>query len=100
MHTLLGKRIVCAVLLIALLASLAGCGRRYKEKDFIGLSSKEIEEKYGEFECVGSDPDEDGVYRNGCGGYVVQENPLRWFMIYFDENGIAYRGGYEQVGGN
>jgi len=94
----MAKRILCAVLLVALVTALVGCGPRYKEEKVIGLSAKEIIEKYGEFE-IGSEADEDGIYRNSSAGYVVRNSPPRWFMIYFDEDGIAFRAGYEQTGG-
>ena len=99
MHTSLAKRILCAVLLVVLVTVLVGCGPRYKEEKVIGLSAKEIIEKYGEFE-IGAEPDGDGMYRNSNAGYIVRNSPPRWFMIYFDEDGIAYRGVYEQVGGD
>ena len=80
--------------------------KTYSEADFIGLSSQEITNKYGDFDNTRNRPSPDGLYRNcGC-GYMVTEarkgflgtTPPEYFMIYFDENGIAYRCAYEEGG--
>ena len=65
-------------------------------EDVIGLTSLEIEEKYGDFNiflhyncsCQG----DDGLYRSTTNGYVVKKETSDWavwFTIKFDENGIA-----------
>lgn len=69
---------------------------RIREKDVIGLTSLEIEEKYGKFDYRW-DGDrkrgEDGLYRDTTCGYMLKENngwKYEWgFFIDFDENGIA-----------
>ena len=69
---------------------------RIREKDVIGLTSLEIEEKYGKFYYrLSGDKKrgEDGLYRNTTCGYMLKENNghhYEWgFFITFDENGIA-----------
>lgn len=93
---------------ILLVVTLCGCqeDKKYKAEDFIGLTSAEIEEQYGQFDNVRMPADEDGLYRRcGC-GYIVKEEqvgffgttPPQMFMIYFDEQGIAYKCAYETGG--
>lgn len=75
-----------------------------KEEDVIGLTSLEIEEKYGKFDCISRSDGKgkDGLYRNTTCGYTKKESesvlfnewPEWLFFIKFDENGIA-RGCYE-----
>ena len=94
-------------LIFMLLFSFLGCTKsQYSESDFIGLTSKEIVEKYGDFDHRRSNPSDDGLYRNcGC-GYMVKEakvgflgtTPPEYFMVYFDGEGIAYRCAYEEGG--
>lgn len=85
---------------------LAGCSKmRYKEDDIIGLTSVEIVEKYGDFDRPQGKPNEDGLYRNCACGYLISEakkgylgtTPPEYFMITFDENGIACYCKYEKV---
>ena len=95
------------IIILVLLLCLSGCGKKtYSEADFIGLSSQEITNKYGDFDIRHNIPSSDGLYRNcGC-GYLVTEarkgflgtTPPDYFMIYFDENGIAYECAYEEGG--
>jgi len=102
------KRILCLALLVVLLAALVGCKPSYQiydEKDFIGLTSKQIEDKYGTFDHEHALPD-DGGFRSTFCGYIVREKqvgylgtePPEYFLIYFDENGIAYKCTYELGG--
>jgi len=95
------KRILCLALLVVLLAALVGCKPSYQiydGKDFIGLTSKQIEDKYGEFYSHKQPPDEDGIYRSTSCKYMVSEGksdafgenrlPI-YFVISFDKDGIA-----------
>ncbi len=90
------KRVIAAVLFLALVFSLNACAQ-YQEKDFIGKTSAQIEAEYGAFDCCGKPADEDGLYRNTACGYTTQEEkvgflgtePEQLFFISFDENGVA-----------
>ncbi|MBR2902043.1 MAG: hypothetical protein IKC38_02360 [Clostridia bacterium] len=71
---------------------------RINEEDVIGLTSLEIEEKYGDFNIYNHITDakirgEDGLYRSKKNGYVVKKETSGkwavWFVIHFDENGVA-----------
>ncbi len=62
----------------------------YNDRWIIGKSASEIEEKYGEFE----------KHFSNSSGYCVKPSRIDWwgdatwpeyYMIYFDENGIAYK---------
>ena len=99
------KRIICVFLALTLVL-LAGCSKtRFKENDIIGLTSAEIVEKYGEFDRPQGKLGEDGLYRNCACGYLISEaktgylgtTPPEYFMITFDENGIACYCKYEKV---
>ena len=103
------KRIMTLLLVtVFVVLTLCGCkeNRPYDEKDFIGLTSAEIIEKYGEFDNVRMPPDEDGLYRRCRCGYIVKEKqvgfwgttPPEMFMIYFNDQGIAYKCAYETGG--
>ena len=91
-----------ALLVIAL--CLSSCAK-YSEDDIIGLTSSEIIEKYGDFDRKRGTPDEDGLYRDCACGYLISEEkvgflgttPPEYFMIYFDENGVAHWCNYEKV---
>ena len=102
------KKIIAFTLIMVLVMSFTSCTKpKYSEEDFIGLTSKEVIDKYGEFDISdGYPPDDDGVYRNACGGYIVKEEkvgylgttPPDYFVIYFDSEGIVYRCAVEQGG--
>ena len=65
--------------------------QKYSEKDFLGKTSTQIVEEYGEFDCVSAPADADGIYRSCRCGYTVQkarpgyleQNPEILFFIYF-----------------
>ena len=86
--------LVCAVFLLF----LSGCGSEYKESDFIGKTSTQIEAEFGAFDCCGMPADADGSYRNTSCGYTLREPKVGFlgtsdeilFFISFDENGVAY----------
>lgn len=109
------KKVLCSILVIALviavfavtiLAALAGpelFGRiKYREEKFIGRSSQEIREKYGKFDYL-SLQDAPGLWRtcwcgykicDKYGGFFGTDYPL-YFMIYFNEEGIATKCKYK-----
>ena len=84
---------VCALVLL----SLVGCKTKYKEKQFLGKTSAEIEKEHGSFDCILMPVSEDGLYRSCKCGYTIAEqqvgflgsSPEVLFFIFFDENGIA-----------
>ncbi len=100
------KNIILLLILFLIFICIICGKKKYSESDFIGLSSQEIIDKYGEFDHTRSPAGMDGLYRNCACGYVVVEakkgflgtTPPKYFMIYFDENGIAYRCVYEEGG--
>ena len=102
------KKLLLIALAVFLVFSLAACNlfRPYDPEDFIGLTSAEIVEKYGEFDHIFAYPSEDGLYRKAICGYIVKEarvgflgtDPPEYFMIHFDENAIAYECTYETGG--
>lgn len=88
-----------------LLIGLFGCARsKYSEEDFIGLTSKEIIDKYGDFDHTHNPPGNGGLYRSTRCGYMIKEAragflgriPEEYFMIHFDEEGIAYKCSYQK----
>ena len=92
------KRHIAAILImIMLVAVLAGCVRKYDENDFIGKSSQEIQEELGDFDCTYGEISEDGLYRNTKCGYTYKEarkgflgtEEEELFLIRFNEDGIA-----------
>lgn len=91
------KRILCSLFLISVLF-VAGCAK-YQESDFLGKTSAQIVEQYGEFDCIYQPAEEDGLYRSTACGYTTKEphvgflgtSPEELFYIVFDDNGIAVR---------
>ena len=90
---------------------LSGCG--YDEEWIIGKTSVEIQEQYGTFYRVELLPDSryvqadaDVFYKNADCYYLIEEERVGWlgtypeeyFVIRFDENGIAIDC-YEELGG-
>ncbi len=53
---------------ICVALTLVGCASKYDESDFIGKTSAEIVEEYGDFDCV-TMPRRNGLYRNCQCGY-------------------------------
>ncbi len=101
------RRIAILLVLVSLsLLVISGCqSRPYSEKDVIGLSSKEIIAKFGDFDRTQGTPDSQGLYRSYNCGYLVANADYsflgrrfpEYFMIHFDENGIADSCKYEEV---
>ena len=94
------KRFISIFILCVLLSTvLSGCG--YDEEWIIGKTSVEIQEQYGTFYRVELLPD--SRYE---GYYLIKEErvgylgtyPEEYFVIRFDENGIAVDC-YEELGG-
>lgn len=92
------KRIVVIIVLCTIFTMfLAGCNVKYKEEQFLGKTSAEIENEYGQFDCVFMPANEDGSYRSCRCGYTIKDSrtgfwgtsPELLFFIYFDGNGIA-----------
>lgn len=89
---------------VLLITAFSACSK-YTEDDFLGLTSSEIIEKYGDFDRKRGTPDEDGLYRDCACGYLISEKetdffgtaPPEYFMIYFDKNGVADWCNYEKV---
>ena len=65
------------IILICLILFFIGCSAvssdKYDKDDFIGKSSIEIVNKYGEFDCVTMPVCEDGLYKNCRCGYTIKE---------------------------
>ena len=106
------KRFISIFILCVLLSTvLSGCG--YDEEWIIGKTSVEIQEQYGTFyrvELLPGGPyvqaDADVFYKNADCYYLIKEErvgylgtyPEEYFVIRFDENGIAVDC-YEELGG-
>ena len=91
------KRGCTRMILLALTAViLTGCAK-YHERDFIGKTSVQIIETYGEFDYTGMPADADGLYRNCRCGYTIQETEVGFLgtepevliFFIFDSNGIV-----------
>ena len=102
----MSKKFVLFVLIAVMALGFSGCTKmKYREDQIIGLTSLEIVEKYGDFDRPQGSPGIDGLYRDCSCGYLVAEKrvgflgstPPEYFMIDFDENGVAVRCYYEQV---
>ncbi|MBE6672598.1 MAG: hypothetical protein E7599_03640 [Ruminococcaceae bacterium] len=92
------KKHVLFSVIVLLTICFSGCGKeQYDEDEIIGLTSFEIVEKYGDFDRKQGSPGEDGLYRDCACGYLVSEKrvgffgttPSEYFMIYFNEDGVA-----------
>ena len=107
------RKILLALLCLCFLLPLclSGCG--YDEEWIIGKTSVEIQEQYGTFYRVKLLPDSryvqadaDVFYKNADCYYLIEEERVGWlgtypeeyFVIRFDENGIAVDC-YEELGG-
>lgn len=102
------NKLLTIALTFFLIFNIAGCSlfKPYDPEDFIGLTSAEIVESYGEFDVRKAYSGKNNLYYKGACGYIVAEaqvgflgtEPPEYFMIYFDENGIAYKCAYETGG--
>ena len=90
--------LVGVLLLVAVLVSACATAM-YDEEEVIGLTSAEVVTLYGAFDVWTADPDVDGLYRSAGAGYLTKEKrvgffgtaPEEFYLIHFDENGIAYK---------
>ena len=81
-----------------LIVMLSGCGKKFNSDDYIGKTSAEIIDEYGEFDYAIGEADDDGLYRNTKCGYISKEKNVgflgtseeEFFFIHFDERGVAY----------
>ena len=101
-------KISLCILLILVLIGVLVFGiykyiHRWDPENFIGLTAEQIMDRYGEFYgCLFWDTT--GNYRRGV--YLVKPervgyfgtDPEEYFVIEFDENGVAYKCKYE-IGG-
>lgn len=91
------KRLTAIALTVCIGFVMSGCSGKYNEDDYIGKTSQEIIEQFGEFDCVTAPPDENGLYRNCKCGYTIEESEQGFLgsseevllFISFDENGVA-----------
>lgn len=105
MYMKLRNRVCLVILTAVLLLVLTGCKPYYAE-DFIGMTSQEIIEQYGEFDHTHNSPGADRLYRNTMCGYIVKDaavgflgtDPPEYFLIHFGSDGIAYKCTYEAGG--
>ncbi len=100
------KALLLFVTVFVIVLCISGCAEKpYTEESIIGLSSAEIVEKFGDFDRKQGEPDNRGLYCDCACGYLISEakagffgaTPPEYFMIYFDENGIADFCRYEQI---
>lgn len=98
------RALFALIFLIAI--CLSSCAKEpYPEDEIIGLTSVEVTEKYGNFDRVQGTVGKDGLYRSCACGYLISEKQTgffgsaypEYFMIFFDENGIADHCRREQV---
>ena len=90
------KKITVCIIVLLTTFLFFGCSK-YNERDLLGKTSAEIVEQYGEFDCIGTPADADGLYRSTTCGYAIREaragflgtNPEMLFFISFDANGVA-----------
>ena len=101
------RKCILFVVIVAILLCFSSCGTKYKydADEVVGLTSIQIVEKYGDFDRKQGSTGEDGLYRDCACGYLIFEKrvgffgttPPEYFMIYFNEDGIADWCRYEQV---
>ena len=96
--------LVIALFAVALLAVFKGpelyYRLKYREEKIIGMSSQEVVEKYGKFDRPAL-LEAPGLWKNCKCGYRIKEAGVglfgdwdvasEYFMIYFNEEGIAYK---------
>lgn len=101
------KILLCVLIALALVGVLVyaiySYIHRYDPDNFIGLTAEQIIKRHGEFDgCHFWDSTE--TYRTGV--YVIKQKrvgylgtyPEEYFIIHFDENGIAYECEHEMGG--
>jgi hypothetical protein len=81
---------------------LSGCGKKFNPNNYIGKTSAEIIDEYGEFDYAVGEADDTGLYRSTKCGYTSKEKQRgffgtseeEFFFIYFDQNGVAHKCDY------
>ncbi len=81
---------------------LSGCAKKFNPNNYIGKTSAEIIDEYGEFDYAVGEADDTGLYRNTKCGYTSKEKQRgffgtseeEFFFIYFDQNGVAHKCDY------
>lgn len=101
------RKCILFVVIVAILLCFSSCGTKYKydADEVVGLTSIQIVEKYGNFDRKQGYPNEDGLYCNCACGYLIKPKkvgyfgttPPEYFMIFFDETGVAKHCRYEKV---
>ena len=101
------KKVLCIVVVVALVGALAFAiykiKKPYNPDRFIGLTYDQIVARYGEFDFYYFKDPETGIYAYGYivkGGRMGVEaiNPPIYFIVYFNENGVAYTCQYDHGG--
>ncbi len=98
------KKLFALVAAVVLITACFSACNKYDEDKILGLTSAEVIEKYGDFDRK-QGIEEDGLYRNCACGYLVSKSKNffdgvvvpKYFMISFDEFGIAVCCVYEEV---
>lgn len=88
------------LILCAVLISFSACTHHsFNAEWIIGKTSAEIEARYGSFDRLGNECQEDGLLYSANAGYVIIESRTTWhgkttetlFVVHFNEYGIADR---------
>ena len=100
------RKFILFVVITAILLCFSSCGTKYKydADEVVGLTSIQVVEKYGDFDWKGY-PNAEGLYCDGRCGYLITPaskglfgSPYpEYFMIYFNENGVATFARYEKI---
>lgn len=98
--------LLCMVLFVVVFSSSACTQHRYDEEWIIGKTSAEIEARYGSFDRLGMEYQEDGLLYSCRAGYVIRESRTTFlgqtteklFVVHFNDKGIAV--GYAIAPGN
>lgn len=101
------RNIILFAVITATLFCFTSCSTKYKydADEVVGLTSIEIVEKYGDFDRSPGYPNEEGLYCNVYCGYLIKSaskgffgSPYpEYFMIYFNENGVATAASYREI---
>lgn len=100
------KMYALLAILLMVVFCLSGCNKvDFDDDEIVGLTSSQIIEKYGDFDRKQGSIESDGLYHDCACGYLVSKEkkdflgttPPKYYMIYFDNDGIAYLCRYEEV---
>lgn len=102
------KTLIAILLTVTLMVCFSACSPSYEyDPDWIiGKTSKEVVERYGQFDNTTMLPHEDGLYYSSICSYIIVEARVRFlgttppqlFSIGFNSKGIAHRC-FEETGG-